>query len=419
MPRGLIGLAITLGLKDEQRTPWDGEVTVSEGRVLGLDVVQGTLDSSSRRAASSRSRPRRRPRTKKKAAASTIPAVVHVNLEAPETAAVTVKSGTGTFSFKPSELNRTGRKLFLEDQAAVERQEPAVRLTGAGIEDDFPAAAKAPDGTVWLAYVEYKPEVPHLTKAASKKEFDTLVPTKNGDRIRLRSFDGTTWSPGIDVTGGGLDVWRPTVAVDGQGKVWVAWAQQVDGDWEIFTRIYTPPAPAAAPGSWSEPRRITTEKGSDFHVVAATDSKGRVWLAWQAFRGDNYEILALDPPRAADAAIPAPTVVSASPADDWGPAIAADGQGGVFVAWDTYDQGQFRRDDPRRRPDRSAGRGRVLVPVRGEAEPGGRQGEPGLGRLRGRGRAVGQGLRPRGEPSRTSAWRRTSGSPFTSIGRSS
>ena len=34
MPRGLIGLTITLGLKDEQRTPWDGEVTVSEGRVL-------------------------------------------------------------------------------------------------------------------------------------------------------------------------------------------------------------------------------------------------------------------------------------------------------------------------------------------------------------------------------------------------
>jgi hypothetical protein len=341
MPRGLIGLSITLGLKDEQRTPWNGGVTVSEGRVLSLDLVQGTLDSTV-------SGSQFKVATKKKAVtkknlAPTIPAVIHVNLEAPETTTVTVRTGHGMITFRPEALSRTGRNLFLDDRVAIERQEAAVRLTGAGTEDDFPVAVRATDGTIWLAYVEYKPEVPHLTKAASKQEFDTLVPTKNGDRVRLRSFDGTTWSPGIDVTGAGLDVWRPTVAVDGQGKVWIAWAQQIEGDWEIFTRIYTPPAAGASTGSWTEPRRLTNEKGSDFHVVAATDSKGNVWLAWQAFRRGSYQVLALASTTIQTSAVPVPEalIVSVSQADNWSPAIAADGQGGVFVAWDTYDKGNY------------------------------------------------------------------------------
>ena len=345
MPRGLIGLAITLGIRDQQRTPWGGDITVSEGEVLGVEIAQGTLDSTSdgpRFTVATKNNPAaNKKKAAKKAGAPTLPAIVHVNLAAPETATVTVRSGQGTFSFKPGDLNRTGRTLFLNDRAAVERQEAAVRLTGAGYEDDFPATARAADGTVWLAFVEYRPEVPHLTKAAARQEFDTLVPTKNGDRIRLRSFDGSSWTPSLDVTAGSLDVWRPTVAVDGKGIIHVTWAQQIDGDWELFTRAYTPPARGATAGTWSAVRRLTTAKGSDFHVVAATDSGGRVWLAWQAFRGSNYEILGLTLPEGPDAPLPEAAPISASPADDWGPTIAADAQGGVFVAWDTYDRGNF------------------------------------------------------------------------------
>src|SRR4051794_20307460 len=40
MPRGLIGLEITLGLKDTQATEWEGDIQVSEGRVLELDALR-------------------------------------------------------------------------------------------------------------------------------------------------------------------------------------------------------------------------------------------------------------------------------------------------------------------------------------------------------------------------------------------
>lgn len=332
VPKGAIGLEISLGLKDDRRTEWSGEITVSEGKVLSLEVTRSAVGASV-------SGPRfkveskKQVAKKKKKAAGAVGPVLQATLDTPEDATITVHTGQGNFSFKASDLAKGQRRPFLDGEATVERLEAAVRLTGAGTEDDFPAAAKSDDGTVWLAYVEYHPENPRLDTTVKDEDFDTLVPKKHGDRIRLRKFDQGKWQPGIDVTDGGLDVWRPTVAVDGKGTVWVAWAQQVDGDWEIYRRGYTP-GKVGGEGSLTPVTRVTNAKGSDFHVVAASN-RGTVWLAWQGFRDGNYEILA------AKFDDPQPRVVSSSKANDWSPAIAADGRGGVFVAWDTYDAGNY------------------------------------------------------------------------------
>src|SRR5262249_34483444 len=40
MPTAAVGLEITLGIGAPGRTEWAGEVTVSEGKVLGLDVIR-------------------------------------------------------------------------------------------------------------------------------------------------------------------------------------------------------------------------------------------------------------------------------------------------------------------------------------------------------------------------------------------
>ena len=85
--------------------------------------------------------------------------------------------------------------------------------------------------------------------------------------------------------------------------------------------------------------RLTTDGGSDFSVVSATDSQGVVWLAWQAWRGDNYEIMVAA--QQDDHPWREPRAISESKANDWSPAIAADSRGRVFVAWDTYDQGNY------------------------------------------------------------------------------
>ena len=72
--------------------------------------------------------------------------------------------------------------------------------------------------------------------------------------------------------------------------------------------------------------------------MAAADAKGRVWVAWQAFRLNNLEILAAA--QNGDG-FTKETLVSTSRSSDWDPAIASAPDGDVAVSWDTYDKGDY------------------------------------------------------------------------------
>src|SRR5207248_1938618 len=156
-------------------------------------------------------------------------------------------------------------------------------------ENDYPALAKAADGTLWLAYGAYHNGKPYVTERVLAGNFDELVPKNNGDQVRLMHFDGSAWSTPLDVTGPGLDIWRPSVTV-AKGQVHVSWAQQVKGDWDIYHRVYSPPAQAGGKGRWSEIVRVTTNPGTDYNVVSATGAGGNVWLAWQAWDTGFFQI---------------------------------------------------------------------------------------------------------------------------------
>jgi hypothetical protein len=349
VPSNPVELRITLGIDDEEQIPWDGKLTVTGGKLLSLDIVDAarnaTVDGTSFAVRSRRVPPGNKPKAKAKAKAKKnaddefdlTPAVLRAILDAPGTAMVEVTTKQGNFAFALADVKPGTAKKFLEGQASISREEAATKLTGRDTDDDYPVMAKAKDGTVWLAYVEYTSGPTVAPERIASAGFGVLEPKGNGDRIRLMRFDGQTWSAPIDVTDGGRDVWRPAIAIDGQGAIVIAWAEKLDNDWSIYSRRYTPAA-GDAKGSWSAIAPVVNAPGSDFGVVAATDSSGKVWLAWQAFRGDNYEILASS---SAAGAWGAPTIVSQSKANDWSPAIAADDKGGVYVAWDTYDQKNY------------------------------------------------------------------------------
>jgi hypothetical protein len=331
MPGKLAGLEIALGLKDEKPTGWAGEVEVSKGKVLEVEVVRGGPQAKGEgRTWKARTVQRNQ---------GLLRPVVRVALADAGGGEVSVKTRQGNFRFKLDDVPPGGRATFLEGRAAVTRDSGAVRLTGKETEDDHPALARGPDGTVWLAYVEYQPgkrPVPERVRAGA---FDELTPRGNGDCVRLVRFDGKVWQGAQDVTATGLDVWRPAVAVDGKGVVHVAWSQRVDDDWELFCRRWTPAPGRPGQGAWSEVERLTNAPGADVNVAAATDSAGVVWLTWQAWRGGNFDVLAMA--LAGGHAWGKPRAVSDSKANDWKPAIACDGAGNVYVAWDTYDKGNY------------------------------------------------------------------------------
>lgn len=331
MPANLSGLEIRLGLKDEKGTFWDGEIAVSEGRVVNVNITGGGPKASV-------SGNKYTGKTVFQKQALVTPRL-HVNLDAPPTAAVTLTTAKGKSEFKLADVSDGKEKKFLNDQVAVEYQDGSVRLTGKDTEDDYPALARAPDGTAWLTYLEYQPGSPVLMERVQRNEFDGLVPTGNGDTVLLMHLDGNEWKPALEVSDPGISAWRPTVTVDNKGTVWVAWSQQVDGDWEVFHRHFTPPNKINPKGEWSKITRLTNSPGSDFNVVTTTDASGVVWLAWQSWRKDNFEIVLAA--LAGDHPWSTPRVVSASKANDWSPSITADTKGNVYVAYDTYDKGNY------------------------------------------------------------------------------
>jgi hypothetical protein len=337
MTQRTVSLEILAGLKDTERTIWDGMIEVSEGRVLEIESLSVGQRSKSEDGRFKARTAVPKQKQKKKAGNVNRPRL-HVRLDAPESATVTVSTAAGKFDFKLSDLGIGASKLFLDGQVRVEREQDALRLTGSETEDDYPALAKGKDGAVWLAYVSYQPGREIVMERVKAHNFEELEPKGNGDQVLLRRFDGKVWQPPLDVTGEGLRVWRPTVAVDGKGDVWVAWSQQIDGDWEIFYRRYTPPQGGDA-GKWSDIVRLTRTPGADFHVVAATDAAGTVWLAWQGWRNNNFDIQLAAPVEGHP--WNEPRTISRSLANDWTPAIAADALGRIYVAWDSYDKGNY------------------------------------------------------------------------------
>ncbi len=211
--------------------------------------------------------------------------------------------------------------------AAVEDKPVPTKVTTESTEDDFPACATAADGAVWCAYVAYQHGSPILTEEVNKGKFDSLVTKGHGDQVRLLKFDGKQWAAPIDASERGLDVWRPSVAVDGNGNVWVLWSQNVTGNWDIYARGYDPKK-----GAWAAAQRVTSDPGTDFNVVAATGRSGRVWLAWQCWQNGDFGICAQ--PLAGGRG--ARRVRNFAGANEWHPAIAADSKGKIYVAFDTY-----------------------------------------------------------------------------------
>ena len=158
---------------------------------------------------------------------------------------------------------------YLDGQITARRLPTATRFAAAPSDNDYPAAVRGRDGAVWVAYVAYQRGGEPDMAAAARGDFRTFFPTGNGDQIRLVKFDGKQFSAPLPVTEPLLDLWKPTVAVGGAGRVWIAWSQNVGGNWDIYRRNFDPAA-----NQWSPIERVTSDPGADINVVSTTDSTG-------------------------------------------------------------------------------------------------------------------------------------------------
>ncbi len=340
IPQNAVVFYIQFGKANTDQTPWKGEVSVDPGKVISVDIdsaaKKSTLDGNKFEVLASLAKGANKKAAKKKNQGF-IPARLKIVLDAKPDATVTIALKQGDVQFAVGDIPQGEAKKFLDGEVTVERKMLAMPLTGRQTEDDFPVLAKSATGDIWLAYVEYTPGAELVEQRVQDGNFDLLMPKNNGDRVRLMRYDGKGWSDAMNVTGERLDVWRTAIAVDGAGVVTVVWSQKTNDDWDLFARRYDPSKKGDA--AWSKIQQLTRNAGADFQVVATTDSSGKVWLAWQSWRDDNYDIMlgSLND----DGKLAKPKAISRSGKNDWTPSIAADKQGSIYVVWDTYDKGNY------------------------------------------------------------------------------
>jgi hypothetical protein len=334
------GVRLLLGVDDKEPVRWDGSVKLTVGEIRRIEAWRFRPDdaiierSGWKTASHLLATPDKAPRRMS-------PTGVVLTLSVPRTAELEVETAQGKFRVSLGELVPGRRVPFLDGRVLVDAVAPAVQITSGEMENDFPAATTGADGTVWVAFVEHAHRGPADLQPLEKQpaDFGFLIPQGGGDQVALMRFDGKNWSPPLAISQSGLDVWRPAVAVDGQGRVHVVWSQNVDGNWDLFEQVVDPkdfPKVSA-----QSPRRLTSDPGADVYAALAADKQGRVWVAWQGWRNCQADIWLMPLDAGAAATAPRPIQVTDSPADEWSPALAADSKGRLHVAYDTYAAGNY------------------------------------------------------------------------------
>ncbi len=332
---------IALGVGDTAPTNWDGSISATGATILGLqgwrfsgaDAISGT--------------------SAWKMSTHTTPAVTPPGPLQENGIIVTVSAASGpvtfnvtttqgNFTFTSQDVPFGVSKLFLKTpqggfSAHVSQTAAGLQLTSSNEEQDFPSMAQSGDD-VYLTYTEFVHGDRSLAVGLSTQkaitDFSFLARPVGGEQVQLLHYSKSqrVWTGPYPVTGTGEDVMRTAVAIDAQGRAWVFYSTQRNGNFDLYARN------ARADGSMSPEIRLTSDPGTDLFPVAATDAAGQVWVAWQGFRNNNLEVLASV--QNGDSFWPE-AVVSTSPASDWDPAIATAPNGEVAISWDTYDKGDY------------------------------------------------------------------------------
>ena len=184
--------------------------------------------------------------------------VITANLTDPA-AQFSLTTAQGDVSFSAADVNYGSMKSYLKGRVLVDRVPTTLQLTSSIEEEDFPAAAQSGD-TVYVSYVQFvhgDRSGENLSLKTAPANYDWLGRPTGGDQIFLMQYSKSkrTWTTPIAVSESGQDIMRTAVAVDGQNRVWVFWAANRDGNFDLYAKYL-------AQGKWSSLQRLTWDPGT-------------------------------------------------------------------------------------------------------------------------------------------------------------
>jgi hypothetical protein len=132
-------------------------------------------------------------------------------------------------------------KKLWDGAASVRRVTTTTALNAGKTEDDFPAAAYGPDGTLWVAYIGYHLKDESRRVEASQlreqpKDFKEFYKPEFGDQLFVKYLRGGKWSEPIAVTGDKEDLVRCAITVGNDGTALVAYSANRNGRFDLYAR---------------------------------------------------------------------------------------------------------------------------------------------------------------------------------------
>jgi hypothetical protein len=347
-----VSVLIEMGLKDEKPTTWSGKASVTGAKVVKREGYrfrkEDKLVEPDSWVASSHHGlrvPPRNPGVLKSEGIAPVGVVLQL-ADAGADATLTIEADDREM---PKAVVRladvlAGKPIALwEGRAHVRRVSTAMPLVTAKTENDFPAAAYGPDGTLWVAYISYtlKDESRRIEQEPLKEQpadFKAYYTPKFGDQLFVKYLRDGKWSEPLPVTDANQDLVRCAIAVEGNGDAWVVYSANREGNYDIYGRCAKKDA---APKLGPE-QRLTTQSGPDLGPVLTTLENGDLLFAYQCWTEKETAVinsLICHEGKWTDAFIQREK--DSLNGHAWHPAVAAGPQDQRTVLFDIYRNGDY------------------------------------------------------------------------------
>lgn len=314
-----VSVRVEFGIRDTEARDWKGKVTARSGDLLsvrnwrprpGDQVSMAGWNLRTRPGINFALRAWENESLTAPAKYLNIPGVI-IDVRGSAATELDIETANGNFTVRPFDLALSSPVQLLNSNVRVQRVAPAEMISPREVDSDFPSIANLGEGHLLTAWIGFR-------------EGRTAVFT--------REFGAHTWNQLNVINTGHTDISYVAAGRDRNRRGVVVWSAQVDGNWDLY-------ASYGSGSDWSAPERLTTAPQPDIFPAVAFEAPNTLWLTWQGFRNGKSDIFA----RSFDGTKWSPEQqISTSSANDWSPAVAtARRGGGVYIAWDSYDKGNY------------------------------------------------------------------------------
>ncbi|MCI0627187.1 MAG: hypothetical protein L0387_37000 [Acidobacteria bacterium] len=153
-----------------------------------------------------------------------------------------------------------------------------------------------------------------------------------GDKILARYREGDRWSePIVLSTEHGIN-WEPAVVATPDGRAWVFWSTRRNKNYDILARSIDMDL-KLSPEFW-----LTQDPAVDASPRAILDGEGNIWVVWESLRDNQYQIYARVYRQGRWSE---PHQVSDNSGHNYRPVLAVAPDGRLWVAWDSAITGRY------------------------------------------------------------------------------